>query len=187
MGISAAELIDAAVTDSNPAEKSDHGVCFSYNGKVKVVPTKEELRLPSMKAVTFGENTQTSVNISWYTKLSVTGTDIEIYPANGNNPPMFTGTPTTGAGIRKFTQVVKRSIPQAASVSDFGSSEVETRRHVIQLTSLEKGRNTSTAWAAPEAGERNRLLHNEPEKATLLCRANPRQDQGSVRDFRQHR
>ena len=141
VGISAAELIDAAVTDSNPAEKSDHGVCFSYNGKVKVVPTKEELRLPSMKAVTFGENTQTSVNISWYTKLSVTGTDIEIYPANGNNPPMFTGTPTTGAGIRKFTQVVKRSYPAGSfGIFDFGSSEVETRRHVIQLTGLEKGK-----------------------------------------------
>lgn len=141
VGISAAELIDAAVTDSNPDEKSDHGVCFSYNGKVKVVPTKEELRLPSMKAVTFGENTQTSVNISWYTKLSVTGTDIEIYPANGNNPPMFTGTPTTGAGIRKFTQVVKRSYPAGSfGIFDFGSSEVETRRHVIQLTGLEKGK-----------------------------------------------
>ena len=40
---------------------------------------------------------------------------------------MFTGTPTTGAGIRKFTQVVKRSYPAGSfGIFDFGSSEVET-------------------------------------------------------------
>ena len=94
--------------DTNPDKGMDNDAVITYNGKVKVIPTVKDLRLPSGVAVTLGEDASSSRNISWYTKKSVTGTDIEIVPYSKN--PKFTGNPTTN-GISAQTETVNRQYP----------------------------------------------------------------------------
>lgn len=142
MGLSAAELLVAATNDENPTALGDYDVSYTYSGKVDVNPTRADFRLPSMKTAVFGANTTSSVNISWYTKLSVTGTDIEIYPAaSGGAMPVFKGQPTTGSNIRTVTKVTKLSFPAGDfGIFNLGTTQIEALRHVIQLTGLQKGK-----------------------------------------------
>ncbi len=121
-------------TDSGPADCNE---TVKYSGKVDVVPTVEDLRLPSAIAVTFGSDASTSRNISWYTKVSVTGTDIEIVPYSEN--PVFTGIPTVN-GISEKTVRTTREYPGI----DFGvfgilGYEFDINRHEISVTGLKPG------------------------------------------------
>lgn len=120
--------------DANPGKKMDNNAVISYNGKVKVTPTVKDLRLPSGIAVTLGADASSSRNISWFTKKSVTGTDIEIVPYSKN--PKFSGTPTTN-GVSAQTETVARQYPGI----DFGiigiiQYEFSVTQHRISLTGL---------------------------------------------------
>lgn len=121
--------------DTNPGLKMDNNATVHYNGKVSVVPTVEDLRLPSGIAVTFGSDAATTRNISWVTKYSVTGTDIEIVPYSAR--PKFTGKATVNPNIQTKTISAVRSYPGI----DFGvigimNYEIEVTRHMIKLTGL---------------------------------------------------
>ena len=59
-----------------------------------VEATRANWRLPSIVTVTTGADAETTRSISWYTKFSVTGSDIEIVPYSAN--PSFSGSPTRG-------------------------------------------------------------------------------------------
>ena len=120
--------------DTNPGKCMDNNAQIIYNGKVQVVPTVKDLRLPSGIAVTLGADAADSRNISWFTKKSVTGTDIEIVPYSKN--PKFTGTPTTD-GIYAETETVTREYPGI----DFGvigilNYEFAVTQHRISVTGL---------------------------------------------------
>ena len=121
-------------TDKAPKDNNETVI---YSGKVPVTPTIEALRLPSGVSVTFGSDPATSRNISWFTKVGVEGTDIEIIPASsGRN---FTGTPTTN-GVSAQTERTKRQFP-GIDLGIFGILQYpfNINRHYITLTGLKPG------------------------------------------------
>ncbi len=138
IGIEIAGILKGMNTDSNPKESGDHKATYVYNGKVTPEATSENYRKPSIVTVTLGEDSS-SYNISWYTKKSVTGTDIEIVPYG--KKPVFTGKPTVSSHIIADSQAVTRTYPGL----DFGivgilTVEKEMVRHTIKLTGLEAGK-----------------------------------------------
>lgn len=133
-------------TDSAPA---DLNTTITYSGKVEVIPTVEDLRLPSGIAVTLGADASTSRNISWYTKVSVKETDIEIVPYSKN--PVFTGIPTS-SGIRSKTIRTLREYPGI----DFGIFGIlgytfSVNRHEIEITGLKP--NTKYCYRVGDASK----------------------------------
>ena len=125
-------------TDTNPGLRMDNAATITYAGKVSVTPTVEDLRLPSGIAVTFGSDSATTRNISWYTKYSVTGTDIEIVPYSEN--PRFTGRPTTGSNIVASTAEVMREVPGVdLGVISIISYPFEVNRHMVEVSGLKPG------------------------------------------------
>jgi 3',5'-cyclic AMP phosphodiesterase CpdA len=111
-----------------------------YDGKVPVEATRDNYRIPTTLSVTFGEN-QSARNISWYTKPSVSGTDIEIIEYTDN--PVFSGTNTApvNAVIKKTTEKTTRQFPGV----DFGVAGLMTykfpmNRHIISVSGLEAGK-----------------------------------------------
>lgn len=77
--------------DENPGYMADHEGKFVYDGPVEVPLTQKNLRLPSHIAVTLGEDASTEMSISYYTKYSITDTDIQIVPYS-ENPDFSKGT-----------------------------------------------------------------------------------------------
>lgn len=157
VGYTIAEIIESLVVDENPGFQMDCGVTLTYTGPVPVSATAENFRLPSNVAVTFGNDTGTTRNITWLTKYSVTGTDIEVIPYSAS--PVFTGVPTTGPGIETTTEKVTRSFPGVdlgvIGILDYSFTLV---RHTIQLTGLAPGQTYSyrvgdaaKGWWSPPA------------------------------------
>ncbi len=138
LGCTISEIIGCMVTDEDPEIKEDNDVTLTYSGPVTFVPTVEDYRLPSQVAVTFGNNTDSTRNITWFTKYSATQTDIEIVPYSQN--PVFTGISTTGAGIKGKSEKVARSTPGAdLGITGFLTYDFTLVRHDIQLTGLAAG------------------------------------------------
>lgn len=77
--------------DENPGYMADYEGTFTYNGKVAVPLSQKNLRLPSHISVTLGEDAATERNISYYTKYSITDSDIQIVPYS-SNPDFSKGT-----------------------------------------------------------------------------------------------
>lgn len=136
IGHALAEAVDDFCIDDNPGVKHDNNVTFVYDGKMPVEATADNYRRPSTVAVTLGDDSSTQRNISWYTKYSVKGTDIEIVPYSDN--PTFTGKPTKH--IKSETEKVKLQYPGV----DFGifgimTYEFNAVRHKIYLNDLKPG------------------------------------------------
>ncbi len=70
--------------DENPGYMADHEGKFVYDGPVEVPLSQKNLRLPSHIAVTLGENAATERYINYYTKYSITDTDVQIVPFSEN-------------------------------------------------------------------------------------------------------
>lgn len=77
--------------DENPGYMADHEGKFVVDGPVEVPLSQKNLRLPSHIAVTLGEDAATEVNISYYTKYSITDSDVQIVPYS-QNPDFSKGT-----------------------------------------------------------------------------------------------
>ncbi len=139
IGIEFATVIGAFIDDKNPKPQGDRNVTYTYNGKVKPEATAANYRAPSVITVTYGEDSATSFNISWYTKGSVKGTDIELIPYSKN--PVFTGVPTTSSSIECITE---EDVIRETPAIDFGligimPYEQVMTRHIVKLTDLEPG------------------------------------------------
>ena len=103
--------------------------------KKEVVATGDNYRLPSIVTVTLGEDAATERNISWYTKFSVTGSDIEIVPYSEN--PSFSGTPTQ----RGVTERHDRYFPGVdLGIIGFMQTNEPLNRHIVRLTGLTPGK-----------------------------------------------
>lgn len=131
-------IIKDLTHDSNPDECMDFSGSIVVTDQKPVVKTQENLRLPSNIAVTFGENASSSVNISYFTKYSITDTDIQIVPYSAN--PDFSRGSTVNANITASCEEVTRSY----SAIDLGfigviTHDVNINRHTISITGLEKG------------------------------------------------
>lgn len=130
-------ILSDLTTDENPGLKKDNNVKITYSGKVPVVPTVEDLRLPSGVAVTFGSDSATTRNLSWYTKTSVKGTDIEIVPYSAH--PKFTGKPTTSGVTANSSRVMRTEPGVDLGVIGIISYTFPVNRHTVQVTGLKPG------------------------------------------------
>ncbi len=138
IGIEFYTVISGFIDDTNPKVQGDQNVTYTYKGKVVPEATAENYRKPAIVTVTYGEDSSSSFNISWYTKKTVTGTDIEIVPYSKN--PVFTGKATVSDSITTETSTVMRETPAI----DFGiigimAVEKDYTRHIVKLTDLEPG------------------------------------------------
>ncbi len=138
IGIEFYTVISAFLDDKNPKPLGDQNVTYTYAGKVKPEVTADNFRAPSIVTVTYGEDSSSSFNISWYTKESVRGTDIEIVPYS--TTPVFTGEGTVSPSIQTETYTVMRETPAI----DFGiigivAVETDMTRHIVKLTDLQPG------------------------------------------------
>ncbi|MBE6772372.1 MAG: hypothetical protein E7547_09570 [Ruminococcaceae bacterium] len=100
-------MIGSFLFDEIPDEKLDKTASLTYSGPVEVEATQDNYRLPSHIAVTLGEDSSSEVSITWLTKYSVTGTDIEIIPYSTN--PDFTGKATTSSGITASSEKIGKT------------------------------------------------------------------------------
>lgn len=115
-------------TDRGP---KDLNVTCTYSGKQTVKPTVKDLRLPSGIAVTFGEDASTTRNISWFTKVGVTGTDIEL--VDYSKGPKFKGKATlSGSTIRTTREYPGIDL----GVIGILAYKFNINQHVIKLTGL---------------------------------------------------
>ncbi len=129
-----ASFVESFCYDEAP---SDYNLTLSANtnGGYEVIATADNLRLPSTVAVTFGKDASTSRNISWYTKKSVDGTDIQISLDKND----LTATPD-GVKIEKKTEAVRREYP-GIDIGLIGllTYEFNVNRHYVTIEGLQPG------------------------------------------------
>ena len=125
--------------DDNPGYMMDFDGTVSYTGKVAVPLSQNNLRLPSHIAVTLGEDASSDRNISYFTKYSITNTDIQIVPYS-ENPDFSKGT-TVDADIQTSCEVDAERAYSAIDLSFIGiiSHKMTVNRHIINITGLEAG------------------------------------------------
>ncbi|MEI6580030.1 MAG: metallophosphoesterase family protein, partial [Eubacteriales bacterium] len=139
VGHTLADLIGGFVIDKDPGFKMDANVTLTYSGSVKIVPTAKDYRLPSQVAVTFGDYTDSTRSINWFTKYSVTGTDIELVLYS--KKPVFKGLATKGAGIVSNRKKVLRGFPGVdLGITGFLNYNFSLVRHTIKISGLEAGK-----------------------------------------------
>lgn len=125
--------------DENPDYMADFEGVIEYNGKVAVPLSQDNLRLPSHIAVTFGEDSATTRNISYFTKYSITDTDIQIVPYS-ENPDFSKGT-TVPVNIDTTCEIDAQREYYAIDLSFIGiiTHNVTVNRHIIEISGLEAG------------------------------------------------
>ena len=139
-GTQLADILDSYVNDDDPAINGDHGV--SYNGKNGAVSyaTRENYRLPTMITVTPGNNTQTEFYVTWYTKSTVTGSDIEIYSDKNSTflGKYFVG--VAGASVA-FENVIVERVYKMLDLGfvSIGENKISLVRHTMKVSGLQAG------------------------------------------------
>ena len=125
--------------DNDPAYMADFEGTVNYNGKVAVPLSQDNMRLPSHIAVTFGEDAATSRNISYFTKYSLTDTDIQIVPYSEN--PDFSKGSTVKANIDTNCEIDAEREYYAIDLGFIGiiTHKMQVNRHTIEITGLEEG------------------------------------------------
>ncbi len=138
IGHSIAHIVRGFAGDYNFPE--DMNATIVYDGKVPVEATRKNYRLPTALSVTFGDD-RYSRNLSWYTKSSVMGSDIEILEYT--ETPDFTGESIVPSYVNITSDTVKttRSYPGI----DFGvigimQYEFPMNRHTVTVSGLEAGK-----------------------------------------------
>lgn len=138
IGQSLAAIVRDFAEDDSYRTDSDTDV--TYDGAVPVEATRDNYRLPTALTVTFGQD-QSSRNISWYTKHSVEGSDIEIVEKSSN--PVFAGKNAAPASVTVTAKTVEttRQYPGV----DFGvigimNYEFPMNRHIVNVSGLEAGK-----------------------------------------------
>lgn len=84
-------VIGGMLTD----DTKDWDVTYTNNGAVEVIPTKEDMQLPVNVTLGLTEDNSTSFSINWFTKYSVTASDISLKAKDGSAVTDFTVTDET--------------------------------------------------------------------------------------------
>ncbi len=138
VGHSIAHIVRGFADDYNFPE--DMNATIVYDGVVPVEATRKNYRLPTTLSVTFGEDS-TSRNLSWYTKTSVTGSDIEI--VEYTDTPNFSGDSIVPdyVTVTSATERTTRSYPGIdVGVIGLMHYEFPMNRHTITVSGLETGK-----------------------------------------------
>lgn len=132
--------VQSLLIDSNPGIRQDGNAKLTYSGPVPVTPSQENFRLPSEISVSNTKNTPADKKVTWFTKSSVTGSDIEILSKSKN--PVFRGQPTLGAGQPTLcagkTEITSRKY-YALNLSGIGILPYQLNQavHTVELKGLE--------------------------------------------------
>ncbi len=126
--------------DENPGYMADHEGKFVVDGPVAVPLSQKNLRLPSHIAVTLGEDAATERNISYYTKYSITDTDVQIVPYSSN--PDFSKGTTVDAQIETNCDVETLREWPAIDLGFIGIiyHKENVNRHYVNISGLEAGK-----------------------------------------------
>ncbi len=140
VGVQLAELLEAYVSDSEPKLSGDYNVSYNgFDGAVSYA-SRNNYRLPSMITITAGNDTKTEFYVTWYTKATVTGTDIEIYQSKDST---FFG--KHFIGVDKASVVTETvNVERTYSILDLGftslgEQKVNLLRHTMKVTGLSEG------------------------------------------------
>ncbi len=147
MGETLASMLEDMMTDHGDGEDLTR---LLTDDPHPVEATRANWRLPSIVTVTTGTDAETTRSISWYTKFSVTGSDIEIVPYSAN--PSFSGSPTRG-GVNATSERHDRFYPGAdLGVLGFMDTKVPLVRHTVEVTGLNSGAKYSYRVGDAEKG-----------------------------------
>lgn len=138
IGQTLAGIVLAFAEDDN--YKYDSDATITYDGPVEVEATRENYRLPTAITVTLGQDAS-SRNISWYTKNTVNGSDIEIVEKTAS--PVFTGENLAPANVKVTAETVKttRQFPGVdLGVIGIMNYEFEMNRHIVNVSGMEAGK-----------------------------------------------
>lgn len=142
-GHTLAYIITDFASDPNPVYKGDH------NGKVnddKCTPeaTEENYRLPALISVSLGDDSETTRNISWYSKYTLASPDIEIvelaseyatphFKGKASYPDTLSVTATSEAKDREFPGV-------DLGIIGIYPFTLHLNRNIVKIEGLEKGK-----------------------------------------------
>lgn len=137
-----AYFLDDFANDSDTIGIPDTDVTFS-SAQIEPEATRENYRLPTMVSVTMGDDSQTSANISWFSKNTLKATDIEIYEYNGKTVK-FTGVPTKSADVSFTISTTEELVERYYPGIDIGiigvfNHNFKMYRHTVKLTDLKPG------------------------------------------------
>lgn len=138
VGQSIAGIVLAFAEDTN--YKYDSDATIVYDGPVEVEATRENYRLPTAITVTLGQDASAR-NISWYSKWTVEGSDIEIIEKTDS--PVFTGKSAVPSNLSVTSQTVAttRQYPGVdLGVIGIMNYEFEMNRHIVNVSGMEKGK-----------------------------------------------
>lgn len=140
VGTQLADILASYVTDDDPAICGDYGVTYDGSNGAISYATRENYRLPSMITITPGNDTKSEFYVTWYTKSTVTGSDIEIYSDKNSTflGKHFIG--VEGAKIAFENVEVERTynVLDLGFVS-IGEHKVTLLRHTMKVSGLQAG------------------------------------------------
>lgn len=144
-------MVSSFLYDNDPASGKDCSFSLTYSGPVAVEANKDNYRLPSHIVTSLGEDSSTQINITWLTKYSVTGTDIEILPYSEN--PAFTGKPTKGSDIEADCELIGKTYFGAdLGILGLLPFTKDYAKHTLTVSGLEPGTKYSYRVGDAEKG-----------------------------------
>lgn len=155
-------------------DTKDWDVTYTNNGPVDVIPTKEDMQLPVNVTITPTKDNSTSFTINWFTKYSVTGTDITVKTADGkavndlktevySEESTYTA-PGFDAGTFGILPYTLKVIKHTATVTGLKPDT----EYKISFGDKEKGfMSESTVTTAPEKGEKITFIHVSDTKGYI--------------------
>ena len=135
-----ADIIETFFTDEDPVAKGDYDIEYDGDKGAVSFATKENFRLPTMITITPGNDTTSEAYITWYTKATVTGSDIEIYSDKNST---FYGKHFIGVdGVK--TAVATKDTERTSVALDlgfavFGEKKEAYKQHTVKITGLDAG------------------------------------------------
>lgn len=114
-------------------DTKDFDVTYVNKGAIDVVPTKEDMQIPVNTVLSPTSDNSTSFTISWFTKYSVTNTDIEIVKSSES----FKGVATTGKNITAVTEDATYTAPgfDAGTIAILPWTQ-DVVKHTVTVTGL---------------------------------------------------
>lgn len=135
-----AYLITDFGSDNDPVYKGDSRGNLTYSSKLPVPVSEENYRLPALISVTLGNDSESEMNISWYSKYSLDKADIEIVPYSEN--PVFKGISNYPKDLKVelTTQSKVREFPGVdLGIIGFFPYEVQLQRHIAKISGMKPG------------------------------------------------
>ena len=138
LGYTIGRMLRSLVEDTNPDEKSDLDVRLVYDGPVEPEVTVDNMRLPSNIVTTFTGDASTERSINWYTKYSLTSSDIQI--TEYSEDPEFSDKLPKGVKVETTSKLVEREHPGVdLGIIGFISCNIKVNRHTATVTGLKPG------------------------------------------------